>query len=165
MWLAVLFGLEVAATVQMLQGRAFEEVQDKKPQNGLVDPVQVLNVMEIISERFNKGLPTASREISDETCIPENLVVMMIDRLAKAGLVHRIEGAEQHVTLARPPDQVSGETLLEIGYDMVDEGGVGRISTIVGRLREVQKRLARQATLASLLPAEVPAAGGQADNR
>jgi membrane protein len=159
MWLAVLFGLEVAATVQMLQGRQIEELTEKQPQNGLVDPVQVVSVMEIISERFAHGLPTPTRDISDQTCIAENLVVTMVDRLVRANVLHRVEGAEQSVTLARPPDQISADRLLEIGYALVDEGGVGRVSMMVGRLREVQRRLASEATLASLLAAARPDGG------
>ena len=155
MWLAVLFGLEVAATVQMLKGRQIEELTEKKPQNGLVDPVQVVSVMEIITERFAQGLATPTRDIADQTCIAENLVVTMVDRLVRANILHRVEGADQGVTLALPPEQISGEKLLEIGYDMVDEGGVGRISPLVGKLREVQKRLAGQTTLAALVPATV----------
>lgn len=152
MWVVVLFGLEVSATIQMLGGRAFAEMQEKQPQNGLVDPVQVVNVMEIVTERFAQGLPTPSREISDQTRIPETLVAMLVDRLSKAGVVHRVEGAENAITLAKPPEQISGERLLEIGFALVDEGGVGRVSPLVGRLREAQRRLAGQTTLAALLP-------------
>ena len=155
MWLAVLFGLEVTATVQMLKGRQIEELTEKKPQNGLVDPVQVVSVMEIITERFAQGLATPTRDIADQTCIAENLVATMVDRLVRANILHRVEGADQGVTLALPPEQVSGEKLLEIGYALVDEGGVGRISPLVDKLREVQKRLAGQTTLAALVPATV----------
>jgi hypothetical protein len=44
----------------------------------------------------------------------------------------------------------------------VDEGGVGRVSPLVGRLRDAQKRLAGQSTLASLLPKTVAGTQGQA---
>ncbi len=156
MWLVVLFGLEVSATIQSLHGRAFEEVQEKAPHNGLVDPVQVLNVVEVVTERFAQGLATSTREITDQTLIPESMVATMIERLTRHGIVHRVEGAESSVTLARPPEQISADRLIEIGYALVDEGGVGRVSAMVGRLREVQTRLAGQATLASLLPAPKP---------
>lgn len=155
MWLAVLFGLEVSATVQSLQGRHIEELEEKRPQNGLVDPVQVVNVMELITERFAAGLATSTREITDQTFIPENLVCLILDRLVREGVLHRVEGHETSVTLALPPDQVPAGRMLEVGYALVDEGGVGRVSPLVTRLREVQKRLVERATLASLLPAAV----------
>jgi len=156
MWLVVLFGLEVSATIQSLQGRQFEEFQDKRPQNGLVDPASLLNVMEIVTERFVGGHSTPTREIADQTLIPESMVVMMLDRLVKEGVLHRVDGAEASVSLAQPPDRISADRLIEIGYALVDEAGVGRQSALLQRLREAQKSLAQQATLASLLPATSP---------
>jgi len=58
------------------------------------------------------------------------------------------------VALARPPEQVSADRLIEIGYSLVDEGRVGRQSRLIEMLRDAQKRLAGQATLASLLRLE-----------
>jgi membrane protein len=157
MWLVILFGLEVSATIQTLAGRQVEELEEKRPQNGLVDPASVLNMMEIITERFGQALPTTARHIADETLIQEAMVCRMIDRLIEAAILHRVEAKEgDAVTLARPPEQISGDALLEIGYSLVDEGGVGRQSPLIQRLRDAQKKLAGQATLASLL-AQKPA--------
>jgi len=154
MWLLILFGLEVSATIQALAGREFEELEEKRPQNGLVDPASVLNVMEVVTERFVNGLATETREIADQTLIPENMVCQMVDRLVKESVLHRVSGAsEDAVTLAQPPDRISADRLIEIGYALVDEAGVGRQSALLQRLREAQKSLAQQATLASLLPA------------
>jgi hypothetical protein len=55
------------------------------------------------------------------------------------------------VTLARPPEQISGERLLEIGFSLVDEGGVGRQSPLLLRLREAQRHMASEMTLSSML--------------
>ncbi len=152
MWLVVLFGLEVSATIQSLQGRAFEKVQEKQPSSGLVDPMQVVTVMEIVTERFAKGLPTSLREITDQTRVPELLVSRIVDRLARAGVVHRVEGGENGITLALPPEQISGDRLVEIGFGLVDEGGTGRVSPLISRLREMQRRMAGETTLAAMVP-------------
>ena len=154
MWLVVLFGLEVSATVQRVQGGDLEELQeleDKRPQNGLVDPAAVLAVMEIITERFWMSTPASTREIADETLIAESIVKQILDRLHREGYIHRLDRDDGSVSLARPPEQIPAERLIEIGYSLVDEGGVGRQSALVIRLREAQKRLAEQTTLASLL--------------
>jgi DNA-binding IscR family transcriptional regulator len=165
MWLLVLFGLEVAATIQYVQThslRELEQMDDKRPQAGLVDPAAVLVVMEVINERFVAGLPTTAREITDQTRIPEPIAHQILNRLAQAGMVHFLETEDRAVTLARPGEQICADRLIEIGYSMVDEGSRGRESRLVQRLREAQKRLAAQTTLASLLPKPVPAptAGG-----
>jgi len=149
MWLVILFGLEVSATIQTLQGRTLEELEQKRPQNGLVDPVSVVNVMEIVTERFAESRSTTAREIADETHIAETIVCQILDRLVRARLLHRLE--QEEYSLACPPEQISADRLIDIGFSMVDEGGVGRQSELVTRLREVQKSLAQQTTLASLL--------------
>lgn len=151
MWLVVLFGLEVAATIQMLHGRPLEELEEKRPQNGLVDPAAILPVMEIITERFANAQPATTREIADQTLIAESIVCRIVDRLVQSGYLHRVEGPDSAVALARPPEMIPADLLIELGYSLVDEGGVGRQSALLPRLREAQKNLAHHITLASLL--------------
>jgi membrane protein len=153
MWLVVLFGLEVAATIQFVQTHSLRELeqQEKRPQAGLVDPAAVVVVMELITERFAAGQPTTAREISDETRIPETVGLQMLSRLTQAGIVHWVETEERAVTLARPPEQICAARLIEIGYSLVDEGARGRQSWLVQRLRQAQRRLAERATLATTL--------------
>ncbi len=151
MWLVVLFGLEVSATIQSLQGRELQQLQDKQPRNGLVDPASMLNVMEIVTERFVLGKPTTMREIADQTLIPEAMVKLMADRLVSKGYLHRVDGQEDSVSLAKPAESISADRLIEIGYALVDEAGVGRQSALMQRLRDAQRALASQSTLAGLL--------------
>lgn len=151
MWLVVLFGLEVSATIQTLQGRTLEELEPKRPQNGLVDPAAVVNVMEMITERFVASRSATQREISDETHIAEGIVCKILDRLVQARLLHRLDREGGAVSLACPPDQISADLLIEIGYNLVDADGVGRQSELVHRLREAQKSLAQHSTMATLL--------------
>jgi membrane protein len=158
MWLVVLFGLEVAATIQFVQTHSLHELeqQEKRPQAGLVDPAAVVVVMELISERFIAGRATGAREISDETRIPETVVMQMLSRLTQAGVVHWVETEERAVTLARPPEQICAARLIEIGYSLVDEGARGRQSSLVQRLRLAQRRLAERATLATMVAPKPP---------
>ena len=107
--------------------------------------------MELSAECFVVGKPITMREIADEVALPESIVNRMVDRLVREGFLHRVEGIEGAVSLARVPDQIGAERLIELGYELVDEGNVGRQSTLVLRLREAQRALARQATMASLL--------------
>ena len=69
------------------------------------------------------------------------------------------------MTLARPPEQVSADRVIEIGFAMVDEVGSGRRSSIVQRLRDAQRQLAGQMTLAALIrTTPAAAAPDQASN-
>jgi membrane protein len=144
MWLIVLFGLEVSASLQMLRGRRLEELDGHR--TGLVDPTSVLLVMQVVARYFETSQPTTAREIADEVSISEQTVILMLDDLITAGIVHRLD-QDGAIAMARPPDQVSAEELLEIGYRMCDESEASRASSIIRRLRDAQKGLAGQITL------------------
>ena len=147
MWLIVLFGLEVSASLQMLRGRRLEELDGNR--TGLVDPTSVLLVMQVVARYFEASHATNAGEISDEVSISEQTVMLMLDHLTTAGIVHRLD-QDGSIAMARPPDQISAEELLEIGYRMCDESEAARASPIIRRLREAQKGLAGQITLAKL---------------
>jgi membrane protein len=152
MWLCILFGLEVSATLQSLGGRRqLEETDRKRRRTGIVEPASILLVMEVIAERFQQSQPVAIRIIAEETSLPEPAVTMMIDRLTSAGLVHRLDRDDASVTLGCPPEQISADKLIEIGFSMVDESIGGRKSMILQKLRDVQKGIASEVTLAGLL--------------
>ncbi len=147
MWLIVLFGLEVSASLQMLRGRRLEELDGNR--TGLVDPTSVLLIMQVVARHFEASHATNAGEISDEVSISEQTVMLMLDHLTEAGIVHRLD-QDGSIAMARPPDQISAEELLEIGYRMCDESEAARASTIIRRLRDAQKGLAGQITLAKL---------------
>jgi membrane protein len=149
MWLIVLFGLEVSATLQMLGGRRRLEVLEARERTGLVDPTSVLLVMQFVARQFDHSRPTTAREIADEVALPESTVVQMIEHLITAGILHRLDREDGAVSLARPPDQISADELIEVGYRLADEG-VERRSALIERLRDAQKALAEQVTLANL---------------
>jgi DNA-binding IscR family transcriptional regulator len=149
MWLIVLFGLEVSASLQMLGGRRRLEEIESRERTGLVDPTSVLLVTQYVARQFELSQPTTAREVADEVALPESTVVQMIEQLIAAGILHRLDRDDGAVSLARPPDQVSADELIEIGYRLADEG-VERRSALIERLRDAQKSLAGQITLANL---------------
>lgn len=151
MWMVLLYGLEVSSTLQELRGRRIKELEPKRPTSGVVDPAAVLVVMKVIADRFNHSLPTTTREITAETAIPEDVVARMVERLVEKGVLHRLEREEATVSLARPPEQISGDLLVEVGYALADTLSRGQRPALLDRLREAQKKLAGEATLASLL--------------
>ena len=154
MWLVVLFGLEVSFTIQAVHGRRIEDLEEKRtPVRTLIDPASVVTVMEVVSEQFASGKPASTREIADQTLLPESAIRQMVDELVDEGLVHRLDGAAAGVVLARPPEQISADSLIEIGYRLTDEPGMGRKSVLIERLRNAQRNLAKHVTLASALAA------------
>ena len=128
--------------------RHLEEIESRE-RTGLVDPTSVLLVMQYIARQFDHSQPTTAREIANEIALPESTVVQMIEYLIAAGILHRLDRDDGAVALARPPDQVSADELIEVGYRLADEG-VERRSALIERLRDAQKSLAGQVTLAAL---------------
>ena len=151
MWLAVLFGLQVSATLQMLQGRSLEEIERPHVRTGMVDSAAVLTVMEIIAEHFVAGKPVSTRFISDVTSKPEPTIARIVERLVQEGWLHRVERPETAFSLAKPPELMNANEFINIGFRMVDEGGQGRASAIVEQLRHAQQAVAEGVTLASLV--------------
>ena len=62
MWLFVLFGLEVAATLQFLGDRALEEIETRREFAGLVEPAAVITVMEVVAEDSRAGADPAAAD-------------------------------------------------------------------------------------------------------
>jgi membrane protein len=154
MWVFVLFGLEVSATLQFLGNRALEEIENRRATTGLVEPAAVVSVMEVIAEDFIAGLPTAQRKIADRTGVPEKAVAVIVQELCKNGLLHRIERDQNAVCLAQSPELVTADRLMDVGFQLADGAGERRISQFAERLREHQRALAKSITLASLVPAK-----------
>ncbi len=151
MWLAVLFGLQVGATLQMLHGRTLDEMDRQRVSTGMLDPTTVLNVMEVAAEQFLAGRVTTTRQMAETAGIPESLISRIVERLVQAGWLHRVQRPEVALALAKPPDQIDAEAILQLGYAMVDEASQGRRSALSQRLREARTALTDGLTLATLV--------------
>ncbi len=156
MWLVVLFGLEVAATLQSLGGRRLDEVEQKRHRTGVQDPAAILLVMREIARKFIDGKPAGLRYIAQQTSMPEITVADMVKRLQEAGLLYRIEQDRETsaVTLARPPEKISALEVLHVGFELVDRGGSYEKSELLRRLRDAQQSLAAETTLSDLVRAD-----------
>lgn len=155
MWLVVLFGLEVSAILQALPGRQLEEIERKRRAHGIVDPAAVVTVMEIVADRFMAGKPTSMRQVSESTGIAEPTVLSLIKALVAAGHLHWL-AAEETVSLARSPDQITADLLLDVGYGLVQLGDRTEQSMWIARLRASQRKLAAESTLAALIAEQHP---------
>jgi len=151
MCLALLFGLQVSATLQMLRGRQLEEIERRQAVKAMIEPASLITVMEIIADRFNRGLQTTTDELSEAMSISRTAAGEILERLIEAGMLHPLGQDNDAVCLARSPDQIKAAELIEIGFQIVDDSGTRR-SAFFDRLRSVQRELAARETLAALLP-------------
>ncbi len=151
MWLAILFGLQVSSTLQMLSGKTLNQIDQPYLRSGIVDPTAVLTVMEVAAEQFLAGRPVTVDQLADTTAIPRPTAARIVERLVRQGWLHRVERPDQAVTLAKPPEQMNATEFIEIGFEMADEGSRGRASILVERLRAAQQTAAEGSTLAMLV--------------
>jgi len=150
MWLAVLFGLEVSATLQMLHGRRLQEVEQSRVTNTLVEPAAVVRVMQAVGDSFQAGRRLTTQQISDQTRLPSAITVMIVERLIATGLVHPLESDKLSICLAKPPEQIPLDQLMSIGFQLADQGESRGTSGVFETLRQVQKSALANSTLATI---------------
>ncbi len=151
MWLFVLFGLEVSATLQMVRGRHLEDLPSQLNVAGLFDPASIFTVMEVVARRFESGEATTARQIADRTRVAETVVATMFEHLVDADFLYRIDDQPAAVCLARPPEQISAEMLLDVSFSMVGDGTPKGPSLRLDHLRRAQMKLVHDESLATMI--------------
>jgi len=114
-WLIILFGLEVAFTLQAMKGRVFE----RKEHRGVLataDPQWLLPVMLAIARRTQGGEPVSRQELAEEVDLRLEAVGELVNFLEAEGLVHHVSrrGSEVGLTLAIAPERIPLARLLEL---------------------------------------------------
>jgi membrane protein len=151
MWICILFGVEVAAIVQRLGGRhEIDEVSRLRSRSALLDASSVLLLMEAIAEGFEAGKAVPLAALVEETGLPEPVATEILEKLAAEGFVHRVATNVAAYTLARPPQDISAESLVEFGQGMLHDRTGRRKSRTVEALRRSQREFAANTSLATL---------------
>jgi membrane protein len=114
-WLIILFGLELAYTLQAMKGRVFEH-KASRGAFATADPQWLLPVMVAIARRAQGGQPVSRRQLADELDLRLESVAELLSCLEADGLVHQVSrgGSEAGVTLALAPERIPLGRLLEL---------------------------------------------------
>ena len=115
-WLIVLFGLEIAFTLQAMKGSVFER---KDPRGALesADPQWLLPVVAAIARGFAGGQPVGRQALAEDLDLRLESVAELVARLESEGLVHQVSrrGTEDvGLTLALPPDRIPLARIAEL---------------------------------------------------
>lgn len=168
-WVIVLFGLEVAYAVQTLPERKLAEQDRGEQEDQLVDARALVPIMACIGDGFAHGQPLTAHEVGVTLGLPDRLVHRVLDRLLEENLLHRVGGADQaslRVTLARPPEQITVQRLLETGTRLtvskLTAASVPGASTLQ-RLNEAVAHAAGDTTLAHVIHADDASASAGTD--
>lgn len=137
-WLIVLMGLQVAQAIQaynkarrdgltpsILAALGFGEAEGRS-RTPFVDPGAVLSLGALVARRFAKGETTEPSDAASAIGVEDDVASEMLSRLARAGLVHRIDG-DGGYTLARPGEGIAATEVLGVGEAMASEGGAGKL--------------------------------------
>jgi len=158
-WLIVLFGLELAFTLQAMKGRDFERL-DERGQLEVGNPLWVVPIMTAIARSFERGQPVGRQDLAEEVGLPLEAVAELAVKLEEAGLVYQVpkRGSDDvGLTLAAPPDRIALATLLDLGGRLVLGPGERRAGPgwqFLQSLQESARSSVGEQTLARLLGPE-----------
>jgi membrane protein len=177
-WVIVLLGLQLASALQLHRNTSEEGFkfsllvtlglldEDRPPERRvkIVDPASVLVVLTAVAERFGQGKPSDHAHVAQATCIDEQAVADMLERLAGAGILLRVVDAEHDATftLSRPPAAISATEVFLLSHELVHGPGTGGRTgenPLLSRLSQAQIETLKGKTIADLLdkpPASTP---------
>lgn len=175
-WTVVLLGLSIAHAIQThkvvrTHGLSalhwFMPDPDSARRAALVDPAAILAVAAAVAERFTDKQPTRPSDVSGRTGIDEGVCTDMLERLAGAGLIHRVAKSADDDTayvLSGPPATIQAEDVLDVGRSMAEglETDTPLSRRVIAELEKAKMGAVRGKTLADFLPASasgVPPAG------
>jgi membrane protein len=154
-WLIVLFGMELAFTLQALQGRDFGPLEHRGALS-VSDPQWLVPMMASIARGFARGQPLSRQELAEELQLRLEAVAELAEKLEAEGLVYQVSSrgsADVALTLALPPETIPLARLLDLGSRL--SVGPDRRSgpgwSFLGTMRDAARAAAGERTLASLL--------------
>lgn len=166
-WLIILSGLQAAHALQsystakaagltrsVLETLGLVSDAAEARRTLIVDPASTLVVMCDVAIRFRAGKASGSSIVADKTGIDQRVVSEMLERLWRAGLLHRVSGGEDDgaYTLAAPPEAISARDVLTVGEELT-AADRERAPKLLGELSAARHSALNGRFLADLLPA------------
>lgn len=120
-WVIVLFGLELAFTLQGMKGRLFEPLVAARGALSASDPQWLFPVMAAIARAFTAGRPISRQALAEELELRLEAVAELVERLEAEGLVHHVTrrgSADVCLSLALPPDRIPLARLVDLASSL-----------------------------------------------
>lgn len=184
-WLIVLFGLQIARSIQLfgrlrLMGPNLLAIAAARgpSEPAIVDSGVVIPIMVGVARNFDQGRPTSAADLRADVRLSEPILREVLRQLARARLLLRVDAPSadrragillpgipgtdaEFFTLARAPAQIPVDHLLTLGYTISDgvqpaDQDESRLPPALVRLREAQRQAARGMSLADLLQTPAP---------
>jgi membrane protein len=154
-WLIVLFGMELAFTLQAMKGRDFEPLEHKG-ELSVSDPQWLVPMMAAIARGFEKGQPQSRQALAEELHLRLEAVAELAEKLQEEGLVHQVQTLgtrDVALTLAQPPESIPLARLLELGarLSIGPDTRKGPGWQFLGNMQGAARAAAGERTLATLV--------------
>ena len=104
-WLIILFGLQVAYGVQMLEDGVLQEDGGDEPTLLLAGPGVVIDAAAAIARRFEEGRSARTSEVADELALAGDQTTRIIETLQRGGFVRQLDNGGGF-TLSKPADKI-----------------------------------------------------------
>lgn len=144
-WMIVIFGLQVAQSIQTLGSEDFWLAR-RAPEDQLIDPLASVALLRHVAQAFNKGEVVSAEKLARTVTLQTDVVLRIMGLLAKGGFVHELsagDDAEDRVrpgryVLARPPERINLADAIDALHDRppADAELTREIAVVRSRQRE-----------------------------
>ncbi len=120
-WVIILFGLELAYTLQSMKTRrSHRETRSSKPRE-LCDTSTLIGLMAVVGEAFGKGNLIEAEQVTEQLNLQPHASKILLDKLESQGWLQRVserQDGQSGLTLAKPPQQIALSELLKLGRSL-----------------------------------------------
>ncbi len=154
-WLIVLFGMEIAFTLQAMHGRVFE-IPDTRGALTASDPQWLLPLVAAIARTSRDGQPASRQGLAEELTLRLEAVAELVRCLEDEGLVVEVTRATSEdvgLLLALPPERIPLARVVALAsrYTLGDRPREGRAWSALATLHETALTAAAERSVADLL--------------
>lgn len=120
LWLTVLFGLELAHTLQTLPSERLKPRHRTGDEFIVLDARWAIPTMAAAAESFGAGKPITADQIAHRLSIPARSAVLLAEHLLKQGLLNQVavKGPADGYSLSRPADKIPLNEVVEAGRSL-----------------------------------------------
>jgi len=148
-WVIVLFGLQVAYTLQTFKQWEDDE-EDDQPR--LIDPAATLAIAASVAARFQRGELATRASVAEGCGLTDEVAASILEALEQRGLLHLVErNNKEGYTLSTTPDRMTATSVIEAASALVRDARGEDRPEVLDRLVAARVSTLENLTLADLI--------------